>query len=165
LEKKLQGSFSWGRYAGLLVIGIVAVNAFFTYDLYPSSCCVIVGNDDLAAIDWMENQLPVEARIGISSIEIKVIPSESFEGIVGGDAGIWVTPLTGMSTITLPYNLEFDQQPALDMLCQNGVSHLFVGEVGQTFDNAKLNSRPEWYRPLLAMPVTRVYEVIGCGGP
>lgn len=162
LEKKLQGRFVWGRVAGLLAVGIVVVNALFTYDLYLSDCCVLVGNDDVMAMDWMANQLPVEARIGVSSTQLKVMVSESHEGDVGADAGIWVTPLTGRTTVLVPSNLDFSQRAAVDYLCRAGVSHLFVGEVGQVFDRERLNSHPEWYRPLLSMPKTGVYEVTGC---
>jgi hypothetical protein len=162
LGEKLQGRFVWGRVVALLAVGIVAVNTFFTYDLYPSDCCVIVGNDDVAAMDWVADQLPVDARIGISSTTLKVMISESHEGDVGADAGIWVTPLTGRTTVLLPSNLDFSQQAAVDYLCQAGVSHLFVGEVGQVFDRGLLDARPEWYRPLLSMPKTGVYEVVGC---
>jgi hypothetical protein len=162
LEKKLQGRFSWGRFVGFLAIGIVVINALFTYDLYPSDCCVIVGNDDVAAMDWVADQLPVDARIGIASTTLKVMISDSHEGDVGADAGIWITPLTGRTTVLLPSNLDFSQRAAVDYLCQAGVSHLFLGEVGQVFDREGLNSRPEWYRPLLSMPKTGVYEVIGC---
>jgi hypothetical protein len=162
LEKKLQGRFVWGRAAALLAVGIVAVNAFFTYDLYPSDCCVLVGNDDVIAMDWMADQLPVEARIGIASTTLKVMASESHEGDVGADAGIWITPLTGRTTVLVPSNLNFSERAAMDYLCRAGVSHLFVGEVGQVFDRGLLNSRPEWYRPLLSMPRTGVYEVMGC---
>ncbi|MBK9924122.1 MAG: hypothetical protein IPP66_02420 [Anaerolineales bacterium] len=162
LEEKLHGRFPWGRYVGLLMIGLVALNAFFTYNLYPSSCCVIVGRDDVVAMDWVSNQLPVKSRIGISSTVMKVNISDVIEGIAGSDAGIWIAPLTGRETMSLPYDMDFGQSPALEMLCQNSVDHIFVGEVGQTFDVAQLDSRPEWYRPLFMMSKTRVYEVIGC---
>ncbi len=162
LDEKLQGRFTWGRYVGLLAIGIVAVSAFFSYDLYPSGCCVIVGNDDVLAMDWMANQLPVDARIGISSTQLKVMASEISEGDVGADAGIWVMPLTGRTTIALPNTSAFDQEPALKSLCELGIDYLFVGEAGQPFDAVKILARPEWYRPLLSMPKTGVYEVIGC---
>jgi hypothetical protein len=66
------------------------------------------------------------------------------------------------TTILLPFDLDFDQQAALDMICRGSISHIFIGGLGQTFDALRLNARPEWYRPLLAIQRTRVYEVIGC---
>ena len=162
LEKTLVGSFLMGRYFSPLVIGIVIAYAFFTYNVYPSDCCVIVGNDDVVAMDWIANQLSADARIGISSTELIVIASNVSNGIMGADAGIWVMPLTGRITLPLPYQFEFDQRLEMRWLCELGIDYLFVGESGQPFDVKKIISRPGWYRPLLSMPKTRVYEVIGC---
>jgi len=146
----------------VLVIGLVLINAFVTYDLYPSDCCVIAGNNDVAAIAWMDAQLPQAARIGIASTELNVMASGTFEGIVGSDAGIWITPLINRATLPLPYESDFDQVTTLNMLCQFSVSHLYVGELGNTFNEAQLDGHPEWYRSLSAMPKVKVYQVVGC---
>ncbi|HAV78740.1 MAG TPA: hypothetical protein DCX53_15430 [Anaerolineae bacterium] len=160
LEKWIKNSYQ--RYALLIGIGLVLMYAIINHQFYPSDCCVIVGNDDVAAIVWMEDQLPVEARIGIASTELRVIAADVVEAYVGADAGIWVTPLIGRHTITLPHTTEFDQQEMLDLLCAEKIGYLFVGELGQPFDVTRLEFRPTWYRPLLLMPGTRVYEVVGC---
>jgi hypothetical protein len=162
LEKFVQGKVSWGKYIGLLAIGIILINTFFTYDFYPSDCCAIVGKDDVVAMDWVAKQLPVDARIGVSSTQLKVLTSDASEGDVGADAGIWITPLTGRITLPLPYNSDFDDPAVWKIICENQIGYLFVGEIGYPFDNGKLISHPEWYRPLLSMPRTRVYKVIGC---
>jgi hypothetical protein len=146
----------------VLVSGLILLNAFLTYDLYPSNCCVIAGNNDVAAITRMDAQLPLNARIGIATTELNVTASETFEGIVGSDAGIWITPLINRATIPLPYELDFDQTTTLNMLCQFSVSHLYVGELGNTFNAAQLDGHPEWYRSLSAMPKVKVYQVVGC---
>jgi len=163
LIDKLSLRFIWGRYVGVILTGVVLVNAFFSYNLYPSDCCVIVGNDDVVALDWVANQLPVDARIGIASTELKVLSSDTSEGDVGADAGIWITPLTGLATFPLPYDSKFEEQSTLDVLCELEIDYLYVGEAGQPFDYGKITSRPEWYRPLLSMPGTWVYKVVGCG--
>jgi hypothetical protein len=160
LEKRI--SISYQRVAVLAGIGLVLIFAVARYEFFPSTCCVIVGNDDAAAMAWVANQLPVDARIGIASTDLKVVAADVVEGQAGADAGIWITPLTGRATITIPYGFEFDKQEILDLLCTNRIGYLFVGQLGQNFDETRLNSRPEWYRPLLSMPRTRVYEVIGC---
>ena len=160
LEKWMKSSYQ--RYVVLIGIGLILIHTFANYEFYPSNCCVIVGNNDLAAMAWMENQLPVDTRIGIASTALKVVAEDVVEGDVGTDAGVWVTPLTDRVTILLPNDLDFDQGPVLDMICQKKVQYIFIGEMGQPFDIARLNSRPIWYRPLLSMSRTRVYQVIGC---
>jgi hypothetical protein len=138
------------------------MNAFATYDLYPSDCCVLVGNDDLTAMDWMNAQLPADAHIGISATELNVLASDSFEGYVGGDAGIWVTPLIDRTTVPVRYDTNFAEEATVELLCQQNISHLYVGEMGQTFNDGQLSSQPTWYKTLLYMPRARVYQVVGC---
>jgi hypothetical protein len=161
LERNFQNT-KFRTFVGLMVSGLVLVNAVVTYDLYPSECCVLAGNDDVVAMDWMNYQLPMDARVGISATELKVMASDSFEGYVGGDAGIWISPLTNRVTIPLRYDTNFNEQATLDNLCQLGISQLYVGGLGQTFDNSQLNAQPAWYKILLSMPEVKVYQVVGC---
>jgi hypothetical protein len=161
LEKLIQYP-KLGTFVGLAACGFVFINAFATYDLYPSDCCVLVGNDDLSAMDWMNAQLPADAHIGISATELNVLASDSFEGYVGGDAGIWITPLINRAAVPLRYDTNFAEQTTLDHLCQQNISHLYVGELGQTLNDAQLSAQPAWYKVLLAMPRVRVYQVVGC---
>ncbi len=161
VEKSFQHT-KFKTFAGLITCGLILINAFATYNLSPWKCCVIAGNDDVTAIDWMNNQLPTNARIGISATELKVLASDSFEGYVGGDAGIWITPLIGRVTVPVRYDTDFSGQAALDNLCQQGISHLYVGGLGQNFNDSQLNNQPAWYKMLLSMPEVKVYQVVGC---
>jgi len=150
------------KYIGVFFIGAVLINALFKYEVYPSGCCSIVGRDDLVALDWMDKNLPVDARILTASTELRVLATDSFQGSVGGDAGIWINPLTGRSTIPMPYFSDFSQQTTFDSLCKMGVTHIYVGETGLTFDDTKIAPHPDWYKNLLSMPKVKVYQLIGC---
>jgi hypothetical protein len=152
----------WGKYISIFFIAVILINALFKYEVYPSGCCNIVGRDDLVAIDWMEKNLPVDARILISSTELRVLATDSFQGSVGGDAGIWINPITGRATTPLPYFSDFSQPATFDSLCQMGVTHIYVGERGLTFDDTKIIPHPDWYKILLSMPKVKVYQVIAC---
>ncbi|PWB69497.1 MAG: hypothetical protein C3F07_19870 [Anaerolineales bacterium] len=156
------GSHLRMEYVSLFVLALVTIYSVARYDFRPSDCCAIVGKDDVVAMDWIDGQLPVDARIGIAVTEMKVMASDSFEGYSGGDAGIWITPLIGRKTSPLPYVSDFGQQNILDSLCRSDIRYLYVGETGQRFDDSQLNANPAWYKPLLFMPGTKVYEVIGC---
>ena len=167
LNSRLQNTqagiaFAWKKYISLFFMGIILINASFKYEVYPSGCCSLVGRDDLVAIDWMDKNLPADAHILTSSTEMRVMATDSFQGTVGSDAGIWVSPLTNRATIPLPYFSDFSQQTTLDSLCSLGVTHIYVGETGLTFDNAKITPHPDWYQVLLSMPKAKVYQVIGC---
>ena len=151
-----------GKYIGVLFIGLVAINALNQYELYPSGCCSIVSADDLVAIDWMDKNLPPDARVLIASTELQVLPSDSFQGYVSGDAGAWITPITSRETVPLLYDTDFSQQTTLSSLCQMKANYLYIGEIGQTFDDSQISIHPEWYKILLSMPKAKVYQIIGC---
>ncbi len=162
LGEYLQHKNIKAEFAGLITIALVLINAFFTYELYPLECCVLAGHDDVAAMDWLNDRLSADARIGVSAVELNVLASESFEGYVGGDAGIWIAPLTNRATVPLRYDTNFTEQSALDNICQLGISHLYVGGLGSTFDDSQLSAQPAWYKVLLSMPKVKVYQVVGC---
>jgi len=149
------------KYVGVVLIGLVLINVL-QYEFYPSACCKIVGADDLVAIDWMDKNLPTDARVLISAVELRVLASDAFQGYVGGDAGIWVTPLTDRLTIPILSHSDFSQQTTLNSVCEMKASHLYIGEMGQTFDDSQISIHPEWYKVLLSMPKVRVYELVGC---
>jgi hypothetical protein len=150
------------KFVSVLFFAILVINALFKYEVYPSGCCSLVGRDDLVAIDWMDKNLPADARVLISSTEMMVLATDSFQGTVGGDAGIWINPLTSRATIPLPYFSDFSQQATFDSLCDMGITHIYVGETGLTFDDTKIALYPDRYKILLAMPKVKVYETAGC---
>ena len=167
----LAGLFQYGqqnttipleKIVGSLLIGIIIINAYSHYDFYPSDCCNIVGTDDLTAIAWMDSNLPADARVLISTTELILLPSASSQAAVGADAGIWISPLTNRQTLSMPYNSNFAMRETLDILCKRNVNYIYIGEMGQTFDYIQIRSNPAWYKPLLSMPKTGVYQVIGC---
>ena len=150
------------KFAGSILIGLVIINATIHYDFYPSDCCQIVGPDDLTAIDWMDKNLPSDARILISTAELILLPSASSQGTVGADAGIWIPALINRQTLSMPYNSDLGLRETLDILCQREINYIYVGEIGQTFDGAQIRANPAWYNALLSLPKAGVYQVIGC---
>ncbi|HSJ85910.1 MAG TPA: hypothetical protein VK909_01795 [Anaerolineales bacterium] len=154
--------FILSQTIGPVFILAVAINALFQYDLYPADCCSIVSSADLEAIDWMNNTLPEDARILISSTELNVLPTDEFQGNAGGDAGIWITPLINRPTVLMPYNTDFHQQQTLDAICQSPVDYVYVGEIGSRFDDAGMTAQPDKYNLLFYVPNVKIYQVVGC---
>ena len=153
---------TWGKTIAVFFIAIILINALFKYEVYPSGCCSIVGRDDLVALDWMDKNLPAGAHILTSSTELRVLATDEFQGSVGGDAGIWINPLTGRATTPLPFFTDFGQPATWDSLCKMGITHIYLGEIGSTFDDTKISPYPNWYKALLSMPKVKVYQVVGC---
>lgn len=150
------------RPIGFLFIGLLLINVLASYTLYPSDCCSIAGRDDMVAIDWMDKNLPAEARILISSTELWVLPSDSFQGSVGADGGVWITPLTGRATVLLPYYSDFSQPTTVNILCEMDADYIYIGESGATFNSEQITPYPDTYKILLSMPKAKVYQVMAC---
>lgn len=161
-ERWQAGYLRFASYLTLIFIGVLLVNAFLHYNLYPAGCCSIVGTDDLVAIDWVEQNLPTQARILISSTELRVLDTNTPQGAAGGDAGIWITPLTGRPTFTFPYQSDFSQPSTLDAICRMHAEYIYVGEAGAPFNNGLLSAHPDRYKVVLSLPRTKLYQVIGC---
>ncbi len=162
-DKKIawgKGQLSVSKTIGIFFILLVVGNASFKYDLYPSDCCAIVSQDDLTAIDWMDKNLPQDARILISSTELNVLPTDAYQGSAGGDAGTWINPLINRTTIFMPFTTDFNQGQTLEAICQSQVGYVYVGKTGWAFNNSGLNA--DFYKIVFSMPKAKVYEVIGC---
>jgi hypothetical protein len=147
---------------GVLLIILITVHGLLKYDLYPSSCCVIVSQDDLKAIHWLDENLPADARFLTSSTDLNVLPTDQYQGSAAGDAGAWIFPLTGRPVFLLPFNTDLRQSQTFEMLCEQQVNFIYVGKTGWTFDEASLNAQPEAYKLLLDLPKTKIYELTGC---
>ena len=150
------------KILGVLLIALIAVHGLLKYELYPSSCCVIVSQDDLKAIQWLDENLPADARILTSTTDLNVLPTDQYQGSAGGDAGTWIYPLTGRPVHHLPFNTDIRQSQTFEMLCQQQVSFIYVGKTGWTFDEASMNAQPEKYKLLLDLPKAKIYELTGC---
>ena len=164
LEQRLHSAqVAWGNSVPAIVMAAVLINALSQYTFYPSDCCAIVGRDDLVAMDWMDTNLPAEARVVISSTELRVLATDDFQGAASGDAGAWIHPLIDRPTISLPFQSDLSQQSIFDSLCEAQAGYLYIGEKGLSFNDAFIASRPDWYKILLSMPKVKVYQLIGCG--
>lgn len=150
------------RYVGALFIALLAVHAWFTYDLYPSDCCDIVSEDDLAAIYWMDENLPEDAHILVAATELRVLPIDDPQGSAGGDAGTWITPLIHRRSTFLPFNTDFSQPEILDDLCRMQVDYVYAGGTGWGFDPSGISVHPEEYQLVFEKPKVRIFEVTGC---
>ena len=107
----------------------------------------------MPGLNWLDNNLPQEARIAVNSWRWLG------QTWAAADGGSWILPLTGRAVTTPPidyiYNpdlfgqvKEFNEtasavsdwsDPAQgDWLREQGITHIFVGKRGGFFDPAKL---------------------------
>ena len=163
-RQESSGNFriSWSQTASVLCISLLLINALSQYELYPSDCCAIAGAEDVLAIDWIDKNLPPDARILVSAVDLIVLASGTAQGYLSGDAGAWITPLTNRVTVPRPFFSDFNQPEVLDDLCKLDIHYIYVGEKGQAFNVSQIIAHPEWYKPILSMPKAGVYQIIGC---
>jgi hypothetical protein len=146
-----------------LLCAAVMTHAVINYSFYPAACCTLVHSDDLVALDWIGKHLPETARIAIPYAELQDAPARYPPLDANTDAGVWVGPLTGRATVNLPYWMDFGQRAALDELCRNGVSEVYVSGMSQGFRLDALEGGSGWYEPQLLLPSVHIYQVTGCG--
>lgn len=120
----------------------------------PHSCCNFVAASDVSAFDWMETQLPPGATVFIAGIEKE-------DGLIGSDAGVWVTPLTGFSTRMLPYDYPWFSGQKHATICALTSSYLFVSHQPFSFQINAI-THPDWYELLFINTETSVYRIIPC---
>jgi len=144
----------------LVVFGAFFLN-FTQYNFSPS-CCQFFGEDDRAALDWMDQNTPPNANIVIASSEAILFESSPSAWYTGSDGGIWITPLIHRQALFWPYQTDFGIAETLVGLCQRGAGYIYVGGTGQSFDQAQLLARPDWYAKLFSLPKAQVYRIVGC---
>jgi hypothetical protein len=146
---------------GVLAIAI-AVHAWMAFGFSPSTCCQLAGPDDAAALDWVNREISEGARLGIASADLSVTFSGAPLENTGTDAGIWVTPLTGLSTSRLPYFSDFNKLETHARLCKEDLTHLYVGGTELSFKMRDWAAHPDWYKTIFALPEAQIIQIVGC---
>lgn len=156
------GSARLPRWMPFVLAVAVLVHAWANYSFAPSTCCQLAGRDDLAAMEWVQQNTPADAHILIASANYS-LGKATLRG-AGTDAGIWVTPLTGRVTPALSYSSDFSQEQIRQQLCWGRVSYVYVGSREMSFNADLMLARPDWYRVALSLSKARIFQVLGCDG-
>lgn len=126
---------------GMLVVFVVLVGwgIFDTRDVINSTT-ILATQDDLQALNWIEENTPLEAVFGINAVHWQY---GSYRGV---DGGWWITPLTGRMT-SLPN--------ALSTMGTHEYA-LQVNEIARQFSNLT-GCTPEFWELAQAQGLTHVY--------
>ncbi len=146
----------------LIFLIFFGYSTFKNYDFTPSDCCDYVGYDDTLAFDWIDKNLPQDARILIAGNPLNVVPNAISPDLVASDAGMWIAPLTGRESIILSYHLDFTSPEIINQLCYKEIGYIYLDNTNQSFDSSQLDTKPEWYRKKLYLPNTQLYELKAC---
>jgi len=133
------------KFSVTVLAASIIIHAWAMYNFSPSDCCQLVNRDDAVALEWMDKHLPVNARIAIASTDLNLNAFGRLMPGAGTDAGIWVAPLTQRTILALPYSTDFITQSTRDILCQQKVTHVYVGTRPQSFESDCAEAKPAWY--------------------
>jgi hypothetical protein len=137
----------------ILVLWII-FSAFNTNTYTPDPCCNFVTPSDLAAINWMKDDLPSDAVMYIAAIKKE-------DGLIGSDAGVWVTPLTGTFSQFLPYDYAWFSGHEHAKVCALTPAYLYAGDQPYSFQINAI-TRPDWYELVFENSSTSIYRIISC---
>ncbi len=143
------------KWAFPLIAALGLYYSLLYFELSQSSCCQLAGADDIAAFDWIENNLSDSAAILIAGNHT---PTRTF----GVDGGAWITSITGYKTIMRSNKTPFNALVILEELCAEGVTHIYAGGTAARFPVEQISSQPEWYKLLYEKPGSYVYRLVGC---
>lgn len=119
----------WRRnlLAGVLIIGII--NVIFIQDYKPSDCCIFIKDDDLFAFEWMKQNIPKDAIVGIAA-------TGEPNYLLPTDGGAWIEQITGIPTRKLDstVNFAFTAQE----LCYENVTYFYIDDLENSFDEFDL---------------------------
>ena len=150
------------KFAVIVLAASIIIHAWVMYKFSPSDCCQLVDHDDAAALDWMDKHLPADARIAIASTDLNLNAFSRPMLGAGTDAGLWVAPLTQRATLTLPYSTDFVTQSTRDLLCQEHMTHIYIGARLQSFESDFAETNPAWYETVFSLPNAHIVQVINC---
>ncbi len=159
LLRRLPARWRGAGGAGLLLLTLALIP--WGARIEPTDCCQIFGREDAAALEWMRGNLPSEAKILIAAVPLSV-QDGSPQQISPSDGGAWISVLAGWQTIPLLNTTDFGSPQTWQSLCAQGVTHLYAGGLGQTFNVSSLQSLPGWYAPQLILPGAKVWRLQGC---
>jgi stage V sporulation protein SpoVS len=116
----------------------------------------------MAALDWMDKNLPDNARVAIASADLSLSTSGASMQGTGADAGTWVAPLTSRAIFALAYSTDFIAQSTHDLLCQQQVTHIYIGAAPRSFNSSFADAKPAWYETIFSLPNARIVQTFGC---
>jgi hypothetical protein len=163
----------WLMFA--VVIVLVVLRGAWGMMSIVNPATVLATKDDMAAMDWIRNNIPSDARF--------LINVRHWQGgtYVGTDGGYWIPLLTGRDTVlpaavyiygSIEYVKEvnnlaeeiiatesFDEGKAYQFLRDNGVTHVYVGARGGSITPQMLIDSP-YYRRVYSNGAVWIFRIV-----
>jgi hypothetical protein len=152
----------WRRWLFMSVFALGLINAIFIQNHHPSNCCIFMDDNDLFSFQWMKNNISNDALVGIAAIGKP-------GNLLAADGGAWIEPFTGIptrklslfgdiATNDLGLNTGFASEGL--NLCKEGVTHFYVDDLENSFDEYYLTKIGASYQ--FGLGNVRIYR-LDCG--
>lgn len=159
LEKRIRSGFLIGSGIKVLIISVALflLTGLFVLskpieDFYPNDCCIYVHHYDQIAIEWISKNISEGRRVVIARIEEPTL-------YIPTDAGMWITPLTGVKTSRIRFDEDLTNPRVMSDLCQNDNQFIYVSMVDQSFFLSHIEAIPEFYLPEVILPGVHIYSL------
>ncbi len=141
------------RLAILVVMGVVVTGFLSSHVIYPDSCCNYVKRGDLLAFRWLRENTPPDAVVWTAALK-------SRNYLVGLDAGVWVSAMSGRNVNRLRYDFDWGSPDAPSDICQPYYQAVYIykGGMPYSFDDVRLEQQ-EWLRRVFVAGATKIYQV------
>ncbi len=153
LRIQAEGKRQWIAQLTLITLAITTVCIRPPASYRPDPCCIYMRVDDQFVIGWLANHAPKQAIVLIAA------DTSSPNVKTPTDAGVWVTPLTGIKTEKFDLEYEFSAPENFEQLCRADIAYIFASAVNTSFSIAEIEKRKEFYIPTIILPDTRLYQV------
>jgi hypothetical protein len=154
--KSLPKHASAQRSAGVALCLLVTLIFLRGRSLLPNPCCVYFMEEDRQAFAWVEENVPPDSLILISS----------FEGdgkIMGADAGIWLEPLLNGNVNKITFEKNWDSETTRMEICSMSQKEIFIYAGGTPFSfNHSQLATAAWVEAAFSEGQTIIYRVAGC---
>lgn len=146
----------WKWLAVMALLTAVTFSFLQGRTIYPNQCCNYVGEEDMLAFQWIQDNTSERTLFLISTID-------DGRDVFGTDAGIWIIPFLGRNANKLPFGYDWKSAEEITAICDTGAEEIYVYMGGQaySFSNARL-AQGQWTRPVFTAGKTIIYQVSGC---
>ena len=134
--------------------GVVLTGIYASRTFYPDACCNYVKPADMSAINWIRTNTSQKAVVMAAGFR-------SGNYMIGTDAGMWVSELTGRNTNQLIFNFNWSSTTAIGKVCKPRYPEVYIykGGMANSFDEIQLDKQT-WIQTDFASNGIIVYHVL-----
>lgn len=135
---------------------IVGWSAWPRNHYYPDACCNYVRPDDVAVLQWIDENLTPESTMIIAGFRERKYLFET-------DAGMWVGVLTDVQVQKMDYKTDFGTPQVRERICPYGDVYIYLGSMPFSFDR-RLLMNGQGFGPAYQSGMVSILHVDGCNG-